>query len=68
MTKEDKNIDELLDELEKEHQEFWDKVKDKRFRDLTRDELREYLSLCLEGMTKVCGDVDLEGLTNNDKK
>lgn len=68
MTKEGKNIDELMDELAKEHQEFWDKVKDKRFRDLTRDELREYVSLCLEGMIKVCGDVDLEGLTNNDKK
>lgn len=68
MTKEDKNIDEVLDELAKEHQEFWDKVKDKRFRDLTRDELREYVSMCLEGMIKVCGDVDLEGLTNNDKK
>ena len=56
MTKEDKNIDELLDELAKEHQEFWDKVKDKRFRDLTRDELREYVSMCLEGMIKVRGD------------
>ena len=68
MTKEDKNIDELMDELVKKHQGFWDKIKDKRFRDLTRDEIREYVSMCVEGMIKVRGDVDLEGLTNNDKK
>lgn len=68
MTKEDKNIDELMDELEKEHQEFWDSIKDRRLSDLSRHEFVKYMTICLEGMKKVRPDVDLEGLTNNDKK
>ena len=47
------DIDEVIEETSKKYGEKWENILNKRFGDLSRSELLDFLKITMEGMQKV---------------
>lgn len=46
-------IDKVIEEVSNNHKEIWDRIMNKRFGELSRDELLEFFKITMEGAKKM---------------
>jgi hypothetical protein len=46
-------IDKVIEEVSNNHKEIWDRIMNKKFGELSRDELLEFLKITMEGAEKM---------------
>lgn len=46
-------IDKVIEEVSNNHKEIWDRIMNKKFGELSRDELLEFFKITMEGAVKM---------------
>ena len=48
-----REIEEVIEEVSNNHKDIWDSIMDKKFGELSRDELLDFFKITMEGVEKI---------------